>query len=57
MTSKRLNPAQQPELQPAHSLWQQYTPDDAPFAFRAQTLTEAERWQTEARAALAEWYR
>lgn len=53
MPSKLLNPATQPALQPAHALWQQYTPADAPFAFRAENRAEAERWQTETRAALA----
>lgn len=53
MPSQLLNPAQQPGLQPAHSLWQQYTPADAPFAFRAQSRDEAEGWQTRARTALA----
>jgi len=54
MPSKLLNPAQQPALQPAHGLWQQYAPADAPFAFRARTQAEAALWQTEARAALAD---
>ncbi|HRJ41179.1 MAG: hypothetical protein KJZ86_24635 [Caldilineaceae bacterium] len=53
MTSQLLNPTQQPALQPAHGLWQQYNPADAPFAFRARSRPEAEVWQTEARAALA----
>ena len=54
MPSQLLNPAQQPALQPAHGLWQQYNPADAPFAFRAQNRTEAESWQSEARTALSE---
>lgn len=53
MPSKLLNPTQQPALQSAHGLWQQYNPADAPYAFRAQNPAEAENWQTEARAALA----
>lgn len=53
MSSQVLNPTQQPALQPAHSLWQQYDPANAPFAFHARTRTEAEEWQTEARSALA----
>jgi len=53
MPSRLLNSAQQPALQPAHGLWQQYNPGNAPFAFRAQTRQEAERWQTETRDALA----
>jgi len=54
MPSKLLNPAQQPALQPAYGLWQQYTPADAPYAFRAQTREEAEQWQAETRTALAD---
>ena len=54
MTSQLLNPAQQSALQPAHGLWQKYNPADAPYAFRAGTREEAEHWQVEARAALAD---
>lgn len=54
MPSKLLDPAQQPALQPAHGLWQQYNPADAPYAFRARTREEAEHWQVETRAALAD---
>jgi dienelactone hydrolase len=53
MPSQLLNPTQQPTLQPAHGLWQQYNPADAPFAFRAKDRNEAQHWQTEARTALA----
>ncbi len=54
MTSQLLNPTQQPALQPAYGLWQKYNPADAPYAFRARTQEEAEHWQVEARAALAD---
>ena len=54
MPSRLLDPTQQPALQPAHGLWQQYTPADAPYAFRAQTREEAEQWQTQARSALSD---
>jgi len=54
MPSQLLSPAHQPALQPAHELWQHYNPSDAPFAFRARTQEEAEGWQVEARAALAD---
>ncbi len=53
MPSQLLNPAQQPALQPARGLWQQYTPAAAPFAFHAKNRAEAESWQAAARPALA----
>ena len=42
------------DLQPAHGLWQQYAPEEAPYRFQARTATEARRWQTETRRALNE---
>lgn len=54
MPSKLLDPARQPALQPAHALWQQYRPGDAPFAFRAASRADAQTWQSEARSALAQ---
>lgn len=41
------------KLQPAFGLWQQYQPGKAPYAFRAQTLSQAQDWQAESRKALA----
>ena len=41
------------ELQPAHELWQLYQPEDARFAFQANTIIEAQAWQTETRKALS----
>ena len=40
-------------LQPAHALWAQYQPENAPYRFSAQTPDEARQWQTATRAALA----
>jgi len=54
MPSQLLSPTQQPTLQPAHALWQQYNPGDAPYAFRSENRAEAKNWQTEARTALAQ---
>lgn len=54
MSTKILNPKENPALQPAYGLWQQYQPENAPYAFRAQTLAAAQAWQIETRAALAQ---
>jgi dienelactone hydrolase len=54
MTSKVLNNKELVELQPAYGLWKQYRPPQAPRRFRASTLQEAQRWQLETRAALAD---
>jgi dienelactone hydrolase len=43
-----------PELQPAHGLWKQYKPEEAPHRFCAESVTHAERWQRETRQALAQ---
>ncbi len=42
------------ELQPAFGLWQQYHPELAPFAFRAENIQQAQLWQKETRTALAQ---
>jgi hypothetical protein len=42
------------ELQPAHALWKQYVPEDAPYRFHAKDLIQAEQWQKETRQALAD---
>lgn len=42
------------ELQPAHELWQRYRPEEAEYAFRAQTVQEARAWQESTRSAFAE---
>ena len=42
------------KLQPAYGLWQQYRPEQAPHAFRAQTPEQARVWQIETRKALAQ---
>jgi dienelactone hydrolase len=41
-------------LQPAHGLWKQYRPENAPHRFRATSVAQAEQWQRETRRALAE---
>jgi dienelactone hydrolase len=42
------------KLQPAYGLWQQYQPEQAPYAFRAKTSEQACAWQIETREALAQ---
>ena len=54
MTTRILDPKDNPPLQPAHALWKRYQPEHAPYAFRAKTRTEAQAWQAETRAALAQ---
>jgi len=39
--------------QPAHALWAQYAPEQAPHRFTARTLAAARDWQRRVRAALA----
>ncbi len=52
MPTKILKPAEIPELQPIHGLWQLYHPETAPLRFQAITASEARAWQSETRAAL-----
>src|SRR5450759_1822310 len=52
MSSKILDPREEKKLQPATGLWKLYTPDKAPHRFQANTLPEANAWQTSTRAAL-----
>ncbi len=54
MSTKHLDKKEFPALQPAHALWQRYQPEQAPYAFRAQTLVEAQAWQAATRKALAQ---
>lgn len=54
MASKVLNPAQQPELQPASILNALYLPEKAPLRFQARSITEAVEWQATTRQALRE---
>ncbi|MBN2048671.1 MAG: hypothetical protein JW750_12570 [Anaerolineaceae bacterium] len=54
MTSKVLDPKQQPALQPQHALWALYHPESAPFHFDASTPEAAEVWRERTRAALFE---
>ena len=42
-----------PALQPAEALWGVYRPGEAPYAFRARSREEAERWQAGTRGELA----
>jgi len=50
------NPDHRPadELQPAHGLWKQYAPEEAPYRFQSRTAEGAREWQTETRRALNE---
>jgi len=41
-------------LQPAYGLWKRYDPNSAKYAFRANTIGEAKRWQKKVRKALNE---
>ncbi len=52
MTTKILDYHQLVELQPAHSLWRQYDPAQAPLRFNAASRPEAELWQVSVRKAL-----
>ena len=52
MSTKILDPKQDPALQPATALWQRYTPEDAPYHFQARVLSEAQTWQRQTRQAL-----
>jgi dienelactone hydrolase len=53
MTTVVLDPREQVALQPAHALWAQYQPENAPYRFRAGTPDEVQQWQAATRAALA----
>jgi dienelactone hydrolase len=53
MSTTILDYRQRVELQPAHALWAQYQPENAPYRFQAQTPAEARQWQAETCAALA----
>lgn len=53
MASILLNNREQIELQPAHTLWALYHPENAPWRFNAATIEEALAWQQEKRALLA----
>ena len=54
MSTKILDNKENVALQPAYGLWQQYQPENARYAFRAKTFTEAQKWQAETRKALAQ---
>ena len=54
MSTTILDSRELQELQPAHALWKQYVPKDAPYRFRAKDLIQAEQWQEGTRQALAE---
>jgi dienelactone hydrolase len=53
MSTIVLDPRENKALQPAHALWAQYQPENAPYRFQAQTPAEARQWQAATRAALA----
>ncbi len=52
MTTKILNYQEISEL--AHTLWQAYAPEQAPYRFQAEQATEAEDWQKQTRLALSQ---
>ena len=52
MSSKILTHKEFPALQPSHGLWSQYRPEEAPFRFRADSLTAAQDWQSQVRPLL-----
>jgi dienelactone hydrolase len=54
LSTKILDNKKLKRLQPAHGLWKLYTPDHAPYRFRATSLAEAQAWQIGTRQALAE---
>jgi dienelactone hydrolase len=43
---------EQLDLQPMRPYWERYHPERAPFAFKARTLSAAQRWQTRVRREL-----
>ncbi len=53
MSTIILDPKKDKKLQPAFGLWQKYQPALAPFAFRAESLPQAQAWQSDTRKALA----
>jgi dienelactone hydrolase len=53
MSTIVLDPRESEALQPAHALWAQYQPENAPYRFQARTPAEARQWQAATRAALA----
>ena len=53
MTTIILDPKKDNKLQPAFALWHQYKPDKAPYAFRAESLAQAQDWQVKTRQVLA----
>jgi len=52
MSTKILQPSENPSLQPATALWDRYQPENALRRFKAQTREAAVAWQAETRAAL-----
>jgi len=54
MSTIVLDPRENRALQPAHALWAQYQPENAPYRFQARTPDEAQQWQAATRAALAD---
>ena len=54
MSTTLLDYRESKELQPAHALWQRYTPERAPHRFQAASLSQANQWQRDTRQALAD---
>jgi dienelactone hydrolase len=54
MSTKLLDSRTEKQLQPSFSLWKQYRPDDAKFAFSAKDVAAAKTWQKTTRMALSD---
>lgn len=54
MSTKILSNTEHQALQPAYGLWQLYTPESAPYRFRASQRQDADAWQKDTRQALAQ---
>ena len=54
MSTKILQPSENPALQPATALWDRYQPETAPRRFQVRSIEKARIWQMETRAALEE---
>jgi hypothetical protein len=52
MSTKILDNQALKELQPAHGLWELYTPEKALYRFQGQNLSEIRQWQINTRQAL-----
>ena len=53
MGTIQLDAVDMSDLQPAHALWQTYTPEHASYRFKAQNHSEAKSWRQRTRQGLA----